>query len=81
MALRVEDRGRNDTGAGKEEINEHALRLADVRTHGAEQPLPGGGPAPDPDLARILAAWPELPPHYRAAMLALVEAARGPTTT
>ena len=29
----------------------------------------------DPDLARLLAAWPTLPPHIRAALLALVQTA------
>lgn len=28
--------------------------------------------AVDPDLARVSAAWPTLPPHIRAAVLALV---------
>jgi len=31
--------------------------------------------AGDPDLARILDAWPDLPEHIKAAVLALVEAA------
>jgi hypothetical protein len=26
----------------------------------------------DPDLARVVDAWPDLPPHIRAAVLALV---------
>jgi hypothetical protein len=30
----------------------------------------------DPDLARVLDAWPRLPPEIKAAMLALVGAAR-----
>ena len=38
--------------------------------------LSQGGSSPDPDLARIAAAWPGLPPHIRAAVLALVAAAR-----
>ena len=29
----------------------------------------------DPDLACIVSAWPDLPPHIRAAMLALVQTA------
>jgi hypothetical protein len=29
----------------------------------------------DPDLARVLVAWPALPPHIRAAVLALVATA------
>jgi hypothetical protein len=29
----------------------------------------------DPDLARMVAAWPTLPQHIRAAVLALVEGA------
>jgi hypothetical protein len=32
----------------------------------------------DPEVARVEAAWPELPPHIKAAVLALVEAARSP---
>ena len=28
--------------------------------------------AADPDLSRVLAAWPNLPPHLRAAVLALI---------
>src|SRR5262245_268708 len=39
-------------------------------------PLALEGPnTPDPDLARILAAWPSLPPHIRAAVLVLVQSA------
>jgi hypothetical protein len=34
----------------------------------------------DPDLARILDAWPKLPAHIRAAVLALVATA-APTTS
>jgi hypothetical protein len=30
----------------------------------------------DPDLARILAAWPTLPAHIKAAIVALMQAAR-----
>ncbi|HLN26305.1 MAG TPA: hypothetical protein VK395_01020 [Gemmataceae bacterium] len=30
----------------------------------------------DPDLARVLAAWPILPEHIKAAILALVETGR-----
>jgi hypothetical protein len=33
-------------------------------------------PATDPDLARLLDAWPDLPPHIRAAVLALIGTAR-----
>jgi hypothetical protein len=32
----------------------------------------------DPDLARVSAAWRELPPHIRAAVLALVKSAGRP---
>jgi hypothetical protein len=31
---------------------------------------------PDPDLARIVEAWPTLPDHIRAAILALIVTAR-----
>jgi hypothetical protein len=37
--------------------------------------LPPNSP-PDPDRARVVAAWPDLPPHIRAAVLALVTAGR-----
>ena len=30
----------------------------------------------DPDLVRVVTAWPALPPHLRAAVLALVDAAK-----
>jgi len=30
----------------------------------------------DPDLARVVTAWPDLPTHIRAAVLALVGTAR-----
>jgi hypothetical protein len=33
-------------------------------------------PPADPDLARVVAAWPELPAHIKAAVLALVGTAR-----
>jgi hypothetical protein len=29
----------------------------------------------DPDLARLVDAWPDLPPHIKAAVVALVKAA------
>ena len=41
-------------------------RARDERENAA--PLP-----PDPDLERLVAAWPDLPEHIRAAMLALVD--------
>jgi hypothetical protein len=33
-------------------------------------------PPSDPELTRVVEAWPELPKHIRAAVLALVQAAR-----
>jgi hypothetical protein len=33
--------------------------------------------AGDPDLARVVAAWPRLPAEVRAAVLALVDGAEG----
>jgi hypothetical protein len=33
---------------------------------------------PDPDLARVIDAWPDLPQHIRAAVLALVGTAPHP---
>jgi hypothetical protein len=38
-------------------------------------PDQGNSPA-DPDLARVNAAWPDLPAHIKAAVLALVGSAR-----
>lgn len=32
----------------------------------------------DPDLARVAAAWPELPPHIKAAILAMIGSASVP---
>jgi hypothetical protein len=42
------------------------------------QPLDSPAPAPttDPDLVRILDAWPQLPAPIRRAILALVESGR-----
>jgi hypothetical protein len=37
--------------------------------------LPPGPPLP-PDLARVVAVWPALPEHIKAAVLALVATAR-----
>jgi hypothetical protein len=34
-----------------------------------------GTPATDPDLARVVEAWPDLPAHIRAAVLALLQSA------
>jgi hypothetical protein len=31
----------------------------------------------DPDLSAVVAAWPNLPPHIKAAVLALVRTAAG----
>jgi hypothetical protein len=41
-------------------------------------PDPLKAPAADPDLTRVAAAWPGLPEHIKAAVLALVDAARRP---
>ena len=41
---------------------------------------PDGEKAPvDPDLAKVMAAWPKLPEHIKAAVLALVRSADGGT--
>jgi hypothetical protein len=48
-----------------------------------QQPPPLTGPllpdaGTDPDLARVVTAWPDLPPHVRAAVLALVQTSAPP---
>jgi hypothetical protein len=40
---------------------------------GAAKP---GAVTADPDLARVIIAWPDLPAHIRAAVLALIGTAR-----
>jgi len=42
-----------------------------------ESGAPGGAllPEMDPDLARVVEAWPRLPAHVRRAVLAMVEKA------
>jgi hypothetical protein len=47
------------------------LRPDRASTKAAPEPSPA-----DPDLARVVTAWPDLPPHIRAAVLALVQAGR-----
>jgi hypothetical protein len=39
-------------------------------------PEPAENAPADADLARLAAAWPQLPPHIKAAVLALVATAR-----
>jgi len=53
---------------------------SDDNTSALTAPLTGAAASPceplretDPDLARIVNAWPELPAHIRAAVLALVQ--------
>jgi hypothetical protein len=54
-----------------------AARLAPQLAPSArEPPSPLAATTADPDLARILDAWPTLPPHIRAAVLALIGTAR-----
>jgi len=51
------------------------LRLARALHHLAEN-----DPLADPELARVVAAWPTLPASIRAAMLALASVNPSPTT-
>ena len=45
----------------------------DLRQHGRDLTRPLHAAAEtDPDLARLVDAWPTLPPHIKAAVLALV---------
>jgi hypothetical protein len=39
--------------------------------------LPTDNCQTDPDLAAVVTAWPDLPEHIQAAVLALVRTARG----
>lgn len=40
-------------------------------------PVAGNGAPTDPELARLVDVWPELPPAIKAGILAMVAAARG----
>jgi hypothetical protein len=54
---------------------------ASAAKSGAAGPGTGShGAATDPDLARIIEAWPGLPEHVRAAMLALISSKPNPDT-
>jgi hypothetical protein len=58
---------------------EAPARLSPQLAPGPDNPPADGPAAPtDPELARVAASWYELPPHIKAAVLALVEAARPP---
>jgi hypothetical protein len=58
---------------------EAPARLSPQLAPGPEITLADGPAAPtDPDLARVVSAWPDLPPHIRAAVLALVDTASEP---
>jgi hypothetical protein len=44
--------------------------------HAGLHERPSEAPPTDPDLARVLDAWPNLPAHIKAAVLALVATVR-----
>jgi hypothetical protein len=57
---------------GLEQPRDFPRETAKVAPGGA----PGGAVPADADLARIIIAWPDLPAHVRAAVLALIGTAR-----
>jgi hypothetical protein len=55
---------------------QHASGSVPVRPPTATQNATRDCVVPDPDLAAIVAAWPELPEAIKAGILAMVKAAR-----
>jgi hypothetical protein len=59
------------------ETDPHPAERADPPTTSADAPVPDAqsDALTDPDLARIVGAWPTLPKAIRRAVLALIETA------
>jgi len=57
----------NSENAANQGVSEEAAAVVALRV--AQLPA-------DPDLASVVEAWPELPEHIRAAVLALIQTAR-----
>lgn len=58
---------------------EHPAKLpgkAHIRPTGGAESGAVAAPALDPELCRVVAAWPTLPSHIRAAFLALIATPR-----
>jgi hypothetical protein len=53
---------------------------AESGARGAPEAVAGGGAADDPDLRRVVEAWPALPPAVRAGVVAMVRASAGAST-
>jgi hypothetical protein len=65
-------------GAGREQTALALSKTQIAAQSGTESGTPNGEKAPlDPDLAKIIAAWPELPSPVRSAVLAIVRNAIG----
>jgi len=64
------------TRTGNQRIMSRAGDSTNAAKSGVSENEAQGQAQSDPDLAAIVAAWPTLPPAIRAAMLALVKAAR-----
>jgi len=65
---------RQDSNLNKENQNTFVpVRKVLPANTSVDSPAPLAPPlAPDPDLTRVVTAWPALPEHIRAAILALV---------
>jgi hypothetical protein len=65
----VEPRGIEPLAASAERQSSQSLAASDelplAQTLARETPI-------DPDLSRVVTAWPDLPAHIRAAVLALI---------
>jgi hypothetical protein len=58
---------------GLEPLSATASPVSDLRDKAARRAAKSGAVSDDPDLARVIDAWPGLPSDVRAAVLALVE--------
>jgi len=63
------------TPRGREHPQQTPKKTADSQPGGAESgALPTLSPKTDPDLARLTAAWPDLPEPVRRGIMAMIDA-------
>ena len=71
----------NLAGSNPKSVNDFDTSETPGRSAGRSDTTGEGGPPADPDLAALIAAWPTLPPHIRAAVQALVATTRPASVT